>query len=425
MSRRLLAVLLSSALLQGAVVPAALAQTVVGTLAASRGAVTPLAFVSPSVMSSLPGLNVGIRLETGTLPSLNALPQLRSNAVAPAPAGFVPSAFVAPKAAATASPGAHVAALTTVRVDARTPVVGELLQTGKELSNDADGKNTPGVLRRLFELGGLRRSAQDEALPTDASGTAARPVEGPAPSSVEGLKPSVETSASAAAIPAPATPEGTPPSFKRAAILGFLLAGVQLTLEYVVPLVAAYFGYECHANYAAKVFGAGNPLFPAREPSLAGVVGMAFKGGLLAPLVEEVLYRAGVMEWVLKGLTRLGIPRAAPWIAALSTSLFFVCLHETADPLMIGIRLVGALMLSYAYYKEGLMSSIVMHALHNGFPGVQAVLRVGVGPDAKTLFTVAAALVYAGLAWLLVKLLRKGPQGAVSNRRYPWPEDVK
>lgn len=255
----------------------------------------------------------------------------------------------------------------------------------------ADGKSAPGALARLF--GGSRRAAQDAAL--------------------------------GAPVPAPVAAQGTPWSLKRSLILGFLLAGVQLTLEYVVPLVAAHFGYVGHSNYVAKVFGGGNPLFPAREPSLIGVVGMAFKGGILAPVCEEIIYRAGIMEWLIKGLSWLGIPKAAPWIAGLATALPFVLLHETADPVMIGIRLVGALMLSYAYYKEGLVSSTVMHAIHNGFPGVQAILRVGIGPDAKSLFTVGAALVYAAVSWFLVKILRKGPQGAVANRRYPWPEDVK
>ncbi|PCI40108.1 MAG: hypothetical protein COB53_01895 [Elusimicrobia bacterium] len=115
------------------------------------------------------------------------------------------------------------------------------------------------------------------------------------------------------------------------------------------------------------------------------------RGGLLAPIAEEAIFRGAFLgsAWAL--LRRIGIKdHTAFWTAALPVSLLFVCLHETVNPTFIWIRMSGALALACMYRLGGLRAAVAMHALGNffwaslivadqffGYDGMLAVLAIG------------------------------------------------
>ena len=79
---------------------------------------------------------------------------------------------------------------------------------------------------------------------------------------------------------------------------------------------------------------------------------------------EEAIFRGGLQGTLAKITTKLHLGSFV--IPALVTSIGFVALHETSDPVLFGTRLVHAMILSYVYKKEGILASMAAHGFFNG-----------------------------------------------------------
>jgi membrane protease YdiL (CAAX protease family) len=362
---------------------------------AAAGMISPVALPEAAGIASSQGMpNLGVALSFKTL-SL------------PSPAPRVSAARAFSRRAARAS-------IDEAKAPEAVPQTRALVKAAESIQADPAGKKAPGTLAALFEGWKGRLSSGVEAVKAGAE------------SKLPAGEPALKAVLAAAPDSRREPPTPKKPSLSRSAKLALVLAGAELILEFVVPLAASYFGYAPSANYVRKLFGSsGVPgsALPTGASPLVPIVIMTIRGVMFAPLAEEVLYRGVLMEYLILGLSKIGIKKPAPFLGAALSSAVFTLTHETGDPVMMALRFAGALMLAYAYYHEGLMSSIALHAIHNAFPGFQAIVRILYGTGAKTAFSIAAFLVYSALAWVFVHQLSKGPKGAVSNRRYPWPED--
>lgn len=159
-----------------------------------------------------------------------------------------------------------------------------------------------------------------------------------------------------------------------------VVVAVKLAAVLLVPEAAL----ELPSNYAAW----GLP----PEASWGAAAAFLVRGGLLAPISEEAIFRGALLGGVWAGLLRLRVGRrAAFWGAAVSVSLLFVCLHETANPVFIWIRMVGALALAIVYREGGLSAAIAMHAIGNSFWSSLIVADRFFGPDGMIVVLAAAA----------------------------------
>jgi membrane protease YdiL (CAAX protease family) len=113
-------------------------------------------------------------------------------------------------------------------------------------------------------------------------------------------------------------------------------------------------GYHIHGNYH----------MPAPNGAWEAV-GLLLFLSVVAPVWEEMFFR-----WFAFGELRdlladyAGTTKAVLIVGAVN-AVVFTLLHETADPLLIAVRLLGAAGLVYAYQKGGLISSIADHAFFN------------------------------------------------------------
>ncbi|MFA6028720.1 MAG: CPBP family intramembrane glutamic endopeptidase [Elusimicrobiota bacterium] len=331
-----------------------------------------LAASTPGLSPTLTLSGAGIALPSGLVPTLRTGESAAKGSVVAAlplalPAAVVPGAIARPAFGAAAAPAAAA--------EEQPAAIQTLQETGTALSKDASGEKSSSILSRLFESSRARAFAEDAvpAAPSDAS--------------VTGLSAAGKTAASPSApkpVPAPSV------GWKEAFGIGSVLVALQLLMEYALPpLIGLLTGYTPHPNYL--------PPSAARtvEPVMH-LVG-ALKAAVVAPVIEEFLIRAGLMGWLTKVLTPLS--RHAPWIAALATSLLFVVGHETADPVFFAIRLAGSLMLSWAYMRGGLKSSIAMHGLHNGFYALQDLSNVFLGANSGNSMAMLLGLAYAFAAY--------------------------
>ncbi|MFA6579226.1 MAG: CPBP family intramembrane glutamic endopeptidase [Elusimicrobiota bacterium] len=159
-------------------------------------------------------------------------------------------------------------------------------------------------------------------------------------------------------IPPPSVEEKPKSSLFRSFNFGYAM-GWLMVAEHLLALgIAKAAGYVFHGDYAAEAVSGGMPAPLA--------LGIGIAGAVLAPIAEEVIYRGAFMEMLRKtGPVGAASKPDRFWVPALISSVVFVLMHETSDPLLIAVRLVGSLILSRAYYKEGLLSSIAAHSTFN------------------------------------------------------------
>jgi membrane protease YdiL (CAAX protease family) len=212
-----------------------------------------------------------------------------------------------------------------------------------------------------------------------------------------------------------ARPEPRKPDFKRAAKLGLLLASLQIGLEYGVPLLCALLGHPL-PSARGIVQGAAGAL-------PAGVYLAYFlKGAFVAPVIEEILFRAVLMEGLIKGFERIGMRKASPWLAGLLSSGAFAAMHtNVADPVWMALYLCGALLYAYAYHHEGLASSASMHWLHNLFYQSQVLANNLYGPAAAMAAAAVLGLAYAAASLPAFKSLRRQWGKPVGDRSIRLP----
>lgn len=305
-------------------------------------------------------------------PFVGGAAHLRTSPPAPG-RGLSPDLRLRPAPELSAAPALPEPALPTDAAPAPRPAPGlRLLQDGAAAitaagRSDSSPEAGRQALDRLFA--GLARPA-----PTDETVAAPERAE-PGPVRTAGLE--------AAGPRGPPSPDPVPPaaprqSLARSALVGWVAAIVPFCLTVAAIATAAAFGYEIHPNYSP-------PAQPAlNAPAVAGALVM---GAVMAPVSEEVIFRAGLMGGIGK-LTRR-VPRLGDfWLPALSSSLVFVLLHETAEPLLIATRLVHSLIMSRAYHKEGLASSIFAHGFFNGLALTLPLL--GMAPAAAALLALSA-----------------------------------
>ncbi|OIO06179.1 MAG: hypothetical protein AUJ52_12665 [Elusimicrobia bacterium CG1_02_63_36] len=205
----------------------------------------------------------------------------------------------------------------------------------------------------------------------------------------------------AVSVDAAAVPTSPAMKLSRAIRIGALTALAMLALDVAVEAAAPALGYVFNSSYAMPEF-ASPEAFSMFGPWVAGLLAkaqMLFMGAFNAPYWEEAAFRAGVIGmsgigatwlvkkavWAAEKLTEKA-KRLRPWvlpaafgIAATEAALFFTVLHEVSDPLLISLRVAQALLMSYLYVREGLVSGMVHHGVFNGAALLAMPLITGVG----------------------------------------------
>lgn len=161
---------------------------------------------------------------------------------------------------------------------------------------------------------------------------------------------------------------------------------------------AEMLGWEFNSNYQSPELGA---------PTFLGGLAMVMSVAVLAPVLEELLFRAGLYKWTRDLVSRRFATGVAVWASALFNAVFFTVLHETQDPVLIAVRVLGALFLVFAYQKHGYLASTTAHATYNFALTAPALATVffGVHPALAGAGMIAAYL--AGL-WVF----RAGKRGS-------------
>ncbi|EIQ00609.1 putative metal-dependent membrane protease [Opitutaceae bacterium TAV1] len=175
------------------------------------------------------------------------------------------------------------------------------------------------------------------------------------------------------AIPAEAT-EMAAAGNRCGSIGGMLRAAAQgvITLVAAIPLVGlSSFAWEAvleasgHAiakQDLVRIFAkGGSPLL---------VVAMTFFAVVVAPLTEELVFRAGLFRFLHR--------RMAPWAAMLVTSVVFASLHNMNVAALVPLCVLG-MVLAFAYERTGnILVPVIAHALFN--LNTIILLLAGLGP---------------------------------------------
>ncbi len=188
-------------------------------------------------------------------------------------------------------------------------------------------------------------------------------------------------------------PNDSPPatSLKRTLSVGFLAAVIPLAITMVAVVVAQLLGYELHPSYVGPA---------AASPSILSALAMFVGAAVMAPVSEEAIFRGGMQGRLARLSAKL---RLGSFVApAVITSLIFVALHETADPLLFTTRFVHAMILSYVYHKEGILASIAAHGFFNGLLSLSVVFTA-LGLPWLGLAVIPAAFYFAFKAAKVVK----------------------
>lgn len=272
---------------------------------------------------------------------------------------------------------------------------------GQAAQNDVSGTKAGAVLSELFQ-GQTKQAELGTVTPQIPGGK-------PTPSN---LQPSTQasdvTGRPAADIP---TDQQKPrSSLARTFKAGFLGAVVPLLITNVAITVALALGYQLHPNYST----------PAGE--VAGLAATAMFGvmaAVVAPISEEVVFRKGIMGLFQKAFKKISGEAGAFWIPAILSSLIFVAVHETADPLLFATRFIHSMIISRVFYKEGLPASMAAHGFFNGLLTLPMLLVALLGPTAGGIATLAVTPISLLLAlrfWKQLKAQRpERKSGALVN----------
>lgn len=373
----------------------AAAQTISARVAAPAG---PAAAAGASIHSLggasavLPSAN----LQAGLIPSLTPAPSLAPLPVAPAAAAspaaprsispatalkvpFTRAAAAAP-AKAAAAPAAALAALKTG---------GVALTAAAEASADAPRVALDG----LFE-GSVARPESLAVAGLSAPSDSPRLAPSQGPRWVKSLR-------APDAAPAPAT------SVKRTLNVGFLAAVIPIAITMVTVVVAQMLGYVLHPNYQGPDAGA--------APTIISALALWIGAAVMAPISEEAIFRGGLQKKLsqLSAKIRLG----TFVLPATVTSLIFVALHETSDPVLFTTRFVHAMILGWVYQKEGILSAMAAHGFFNGLLASSIVFSA-LGMPWLGIATIPVALFFAVRA---AKSLRAQKYDRASGALIPKP----
>lgn len=208
-----------------------------------------------------------------------------------------------------------------------------------------------------------------------------------------GFQPATLDALSDESQPGPASPPS--PDSRAAAVDGAKriafaagLGALTLAAWGGVSALAAAFGYVTHSSYYLAFMTGEN------------FIGLAMLCIVIAPFIEETLFRAGLFDGLRRGLLRVRAPGAAASVVAAGLSaVIFAAFHELSDPLFFGLHVFGALLLALAYRRAGLAGSTLAHMINNaGFilSGSALVLSPSVAIAAAVLAAVWAAALAAG-----------------------------
>jgi len=312
-------------------------------------------------------------LQAGLIPSLAPSAALTPVLTAPvvavnaaAPSLVSPAALKAIAVTAAATPeksAAPAAALSVLRTGGNALTAAAKTGAAEAPRSALDGL-FEGSASRPDALAVSARSAASDAPRLDAS-------RGPAqgPRWVKTLRGPDE---------APAT------SVKRTLSVGFLAAVVPIAITMVTVVVAQLLGYTLHPNYQGPSAG--------EVPTILSALAMWVGAAIMAPVSEEAIFRGGLQKKISQITSKLHA--GAFIVPAVITSLIFVALHETSDPVLFATRFVHAMILSYVYHKEGILASMAAHGFFNGLLALSVVLSA-VGLPWLGLAVVPAALYFA------------------------------
>ncbi|MFA6028274.1 MAG: CPBP family intramembrane glutamic endopeptidase [Elusimicrobiota bacterium] len=378
-----------------------------------------------ATLSPLLRTDVGLRLEGlegGKALVLPSAPLVRAG-ILPAVQGFVPAAkYDGAGTSASAqrpAPEAIVAAQTKLQspaavVAAPSASEGRTLVerftgwfTGAQKGGALETSRAPSTLGALFE-NGRRANALDES-PVPAADEASLSSNGLEASAQEGKGRVSE-------VPAPEAAKSAAPrsTLSRSVKVGLLMAVIGLVSAFIIPAVAAAFGYQVHSNYRS----------PASIPlhSLFDVAKVATAASVMAPVTEEVIFRGGLMgglSWLAAKYTKSTFARV--YLPAIVSSVIFVAVHETADPVLFAARLVQSLLFAAVYQKEGIIASMVMHFGNNIIPtiGIVSTWVLGNGSVALLAFVLEAAYAWGAFNDLKAERAQRADGRIVPYRLTP------
>jgi len=362
----------------------------VGPLGASGAAINGLGGASTALPSSA--------FTTSLTPSL------APSAVAPslAPTAFAAAASPSAVPVAAAPTALAPAAAKTFSPAAAAPALGALRSGTASVAKAAEAASADAprvALDGLFEGSLSRPSALEVAgrlsTPSDSPrlrpSTAREPARGPRwVSSLRG-----PTDA------APAT------SVKRTLSVGVLAAVGPLVFTIIAITAAQLLGHVLNPNYEGPSGADGATVVKA----VAVFVGAA----VMAPISEEVIFRGGLQGMLAKLSSKIRL--GSFLLPAIITSLIFVALHETSDPVLFGTRFVHAMVLSYAFHKEGILAAMAAHGIFNGLLAI-GLVTTAVGMPWLSLIAVPASLYFAIKAF---KTLRAQKGDIASGALVPKP----
>lgn len=334
-------------------------------------------------------------LQAGLIPSLTPAPSLAPLPIAPvaaaspaapriiSPAMALKAPFMRAAAAVPGTSAAPAAALSALRTG------GDALAASAEASADAPRVALDG----LFE-GAI---ARPEAL---AVAALAAPADAPRLAPSQGPR-WVKSLRAPDAAPAPAT------SVKRTLNVGFLAAVIPIAITMVTVVVAQLLGYELHPNYEGPDAGA--------MPTILSALAMWVGAAVMAPISEEAIFRGGLQKKLsqLSAKFRLG----SFVLPATVTSLIFVALHETADPVLFATRFVHSMILGRVYQKEGILAAMAAHGFFNGLLA-SSIVFTALGLPWLSIATVPVALIFA---WRAARSLRAQKDARASGALIPKP----
>ncbi|PIR15711.1 MAG: hypothetical protein COV48_12860, partial [Elusimicrobia bacterium CG11_big_fil_rev_8_21_14_0_20_64_6] len=173
-------------------------------------------------------------------------------------------------------------------------------------------------------------------------------------------------------------------SVKRTLSVGFLAAVIPLAITMGAVVIAQMLGYQLHPNYQGPSAG--------DVPTILSALAMWVGAAVMAPVSEEAIFRGGLQGGLAKLSAKLHLGSFI--LPAVITSLIFVALHETSDPLLFATRFVHAMILSHVYHKEGILASMAAHGFFNGLLAMSVVFSA-LGMPWLGLATVPVVLFFA------------------------------
>ncbi len=196
-------------------------------------------------------------------------------------------------------------------------------------------------------------------------------------------------------------------SVKRTLSIGFLAAVIPIAITMGSIAIAQAFGYQLHPNYQGPM--------GTQAMTFLQAVAVWIGAAVMAPVSEEAIFRGGLQGRLAKLSAKLHLGNFI--VPALITSVLFVALHETSDPLLFATRLVHAMILSHVYRKEGILASMAAHGFFNGLLALSLVFTAAGLP----ILNLAIAPVAIFFAWRARRALKAQQPAVASGALAPKP----